>query len=58
MSAVHQPISISKNLRLAPLELALALHVFFKPHYSTFFVFPQKKIGYLDQIFQYKSYFI
>ena len=39
MSAVYQPMSISKNLRLWPSTLALAIHIIFKPHHITHFFF-------------------
>ena len=39
MSTVYRPISIPKKILLAPLALALAKHIFFKPCHSKFMIF-------------------
>ena len=36
MSAVYRPMSIARDFRTAPLALALAISILFKPHHSKF----------------------
>ena len=56
MSTVYQPISISKNVKLVPSALALAIHILIKRLHPKLAFFHKK--CYLDQVFQYKSYCI
>ena len=45
MSAVYRPMSISKNFRLAPLVLKLAIHNIFFKNLILIFLFFTQKIG-------------